>query len=259
MSNSVDPAWLFGLDTALFNGFGQRMDVGGVPRWSNPDFPTLRDGNHAAVPADAGLIPDQLVQIFDAQEQDGATQKCVDIYGGTDSRDEVVLQMGLQRQNEAPIHVFHFNRDRTPAPLPNVATMERAAPPVWEIQPREWVDAVSQVHGGSLKGWERDVVMAEAALEIASFYAIRIGDNAVAAIARYDFGGASQVSSLYTDTAFRKTGFGQACLARAIHASPHRVIFGLIAGNNSAMLRIAERSGGDLVLKDPRRRYVGTW
>lgn len=222
-------------------------------------MPTLREGNHASVPPGAGLIPSQLVQVFDAQKQDGAQQKCIDIYGGLDDRDEIVLQMGLDRQNDAPIHVFHFNRDRTPAPLPNVASIERAAPPVLAIEPRHWVDAVEQVRSGKQPGWERDAVMAEAALEVASFYGIRLGDNAVAAIARYDFGGASQITSLYTDKAFRKTGFGQACLARAIHASPHRVIFGLIAGNNSAMLRIAERAGGDLVLKDPRRRYVGAW
>ncbi len=234
------------------------MDAGDLPRWSNPNVPASRDSNHAAVPPDAGLIPGQLVQVFDAQKQDGILTRCVDIYGRQDDRDALVLNMGLERQNDAPIHVFLFNRDLTPAPLPIGATIERAAPPVREIEPREWVDSVEQVRG-ELTGWRRDEVMAEASLEIASFYGIRIGDNTVAAIARYDYGGASQVTSLYTDKAFRKTGFGQACLRRAIYASPLRLICGMIAGNNNGMLRMAQRTGGDLVLKDPRRRYVGAW
>lgn len=259
MSAAIDPTWLFQFDQSLFDDFGHRMDVAGLARWSNPDSPTLRDGNHAAVGPDDGLIPDQLIQVFDAQSQDGAGRKCVDIYGGPDDRDRVALEMGLVRQNEAPIHVFFFHRERTPAPLPAVSTIERAAPPVWELEPAAWVDAVGQVQGVKLDSWRREFVMAEAAMGAATFYGIRIGDSVVAAIARYDCPNGSQVSSLYTDAAFRKTGFGQACLQRAIHGSPNRTICGLIAGNNSAMLAVARRAGGELVLKDPRRRYVGTW
>ena len=259
MSAPLAPSWLFDFDQRLFSEFGQRMDVAGLARWSNPDFPMLRDGNHAAVGPDDGLIPDQLVQIFDVQQQDGIGRKCIDIYGPPDDRDRLALEMGLTRQNEAPIHVVLFHRDRTPAPLPAVSTLERAAPPVWELERRDWLDAIKQVHTSELRPWERDIVMAEAAMECASFYGIRIGETVVAAIARYDFPGASQVASLYTDTAFRQTGFGVACLARAIHATPTRAAYGLIAGNNRAMLAVAGRAGGDLVLKDPRRRYVGTW
>ena len=259
MSAALAPSWLFEFDQHLFSQFGQRMDVAGLARWSNPDFPTLRDGNHAAIGPDDGLIPDQLVQVFDAQKQDGAGRKCVDVYGGPDDRDRVAVEMGLVRQNDAPIHVLLFHRERTPAPLPAVSTIERAAPPVWELEPREWVDAIEQVHSNALRSWERDMVMAEAAMDCATFYGIRIGETVVAAIARYDLPGASQVASLYTDTAFRKTGFGQACLARAIHGAPTRGVYGLIAGNNKAMLALAARTGGDLVLKDPRRRYVGEW
>jgi GNAT superfamily N-acetyltransferase len=259
MSATLAPSWLFEFDQRLFDGFGQRMDVAGLRRWSNPEFPTLRDGNHAAVGPDDGLIPDQLVQIFDAQCQDGAGRKCIDIYGLPDDRDRLALEMGMERQNEAPIHVFLFHPERTPAPLPAVTTLERAAPPVWELDRKDWVDTVELVHKRELLSWERDIVMAEAVMECASFYSIRIGETAVAAVARYDFPGASQVASLYTETAFRKTGFGQACLARAIHATPTRAACGLIAGNNEAMLAVAARAGGDLVLKDPRRRYVGTW
>lgn len=259
MSTALDPSWLYESDQRLFGEFGHRMDAAGLARWSNPDVPTLRDGNHAAIGPNDGLIPDQLVQIFDAQLQDGAGRKCVDIYGAHDDRDRVALEMGLTRQNEAPIHVFRFHRERTPAPLPAVSTLERAAPPVWEIPRGEWVDAIRQVKGGELDSWRRDFVMAEAAMEAVSFYGIRIGDSVVAAVARYDLPHGSRVASLYTDAAFRKTGFGQACLTRAIHSAPSRETYGLIAGNNAAMLAVARRTGGELVLKDPRRRYVGTW
>lgn len=256
---AFDAHWLFEFDSHLFDAFGQRMDVADLPRWSNPDMPRLRDGNHAVVPADAGLIPDQLVQVFDAQRRDGATRRCVDVYGAEDERDALCMELGLHRQRGASATILMFDREGTPEPLPPASERDRTAPPVVELDRREWVDTVSVLYGDGMAGWVGDRAMAEATIPEASFFAIRIGDNPVACAARYDWPGRSQIASLYTDIDFRKTGFGRAALEKALHHAPRRRVFGVVDGDNLPMLKMARRASVDVVLADARRRYVGKW
>lgn len=254
----LDAHWLFEFDTHLFDAFGQRMDTAGLPRWSNPDAGRLRDGNHAAVRAGDGLIPDQLVQVFDAQRRDGANRRCVDVYGPQDERDALCTELGLYRQPEAGAQLLMFQREGT-APHPASSTDARPAPPVTEIERREWVDTIATLRGDAFAAWARDHAMIEAAVEEAHFYAIRIGDNPVTCIARFDWPDRSQIASLYTDPDFRKTGFGRAALNHAIHAAPSRRVYGVVDGDNLPMLKLARRSSVDVVLTDARRRYVGKW
>lgn len=255
----VDARWLFEFESRLFDALGQRLDVAGLCRWSNPDTPRLRDANHAAVRADDGLIPDQLVQVFDAQQRDGARRRCVDVYGARDERDALCLEMGLAQQPAAPAMVLLFDRQHTPPVPPPKPGDKRTAPPLVRVDPRDWVDAVTRVHGGSLAPWQREHAMAEATIPEACFYAIRIGDACVTAVARYDWAGASQIASMYTDPAFRKTGFGRAALATALHGAPNDIVFGIVDGDNRPMLTVARRASVEVGLTDARRRYVGEW
>lgn len=255
MPQSVDSRWLFELESHRFDALGHRIDTAGLPRWSNPDTPNVRDGNHASVREGEGLIPDQLVQVFDAQARDGAP-RCVDIYGAPDARDALCTEMGLIRTRTAGLTLVAFRRSHATQPLPAAATDDRPAPPVTALHAREWIDAVTQVRRRDLVPYERDRVMGEAAIPSANFYAIRIGDSTAACIARYDWETASQIASIYVDPAFRKTGFATACINRAIHDSPHDVSFGLIAEDNAGMLRVAARAGAASAATDIRRRYI---
>ncbi len=255
MPQSVDSRWLFELESNHFDTLGQRMDVAGLRRWSNPSSPQLRDGNHAAVGPDDGLIPDQLIQLFDAQDQDG-TPRCVDVYGPSDDRDALCLQLGLQRSRSSALELVIFRRSRAKAPIPATDPQDRPAPPLVVVDPRQWVDTVTQVVGGPLPSWRREAVMAEAAIAQATFYGIVIGETAVACLARFDWKDASQITSVAVDGAFRKTGFAGAALSRAIHDAPHDRVFGLIAADNKAMLRVSMRAGAEPVSRDVRRRYI---
>lgn len=257
MAPTVNSRWFFDLESRLFDELGQRLDVGGVRRWSNPDAPDLREGNHAALEEGEGLIPDQLVQVFDAQQQDGAVERCVDLYGPPDSRDALCLQMGLHRSRDAAIHVVAFEPEVV-RPAAH-ASDNRPAPPVVALDPREWVDAVTEVRGGDIAAWQRTALMAEAALPMASFFSIRIGEAFVACLARYDFGDAAQIASIAVDSAFRKTGFATAILKHALREANHDRLFGVIAENNRGMLRVASRAGAEIAMQDARRRYVGPW
>ncbi|MCB9506995.1 MAG: hypothetical protein H6698_06395 [Myxococcales bacterium] len=259
MPGSTDADWLLHFEALAFAAFGQRMDVGGLPRWSNPETPGLRDGNHAAVPSASGLIPDQLVQVFDAQRRDGATCACIDVYGEVDDRDELCGSMGLRRESDADLAMVRYSRETTPAPLPVVSHIDRPAPPVIDIPAAEWVDAVADTRGGDLAGPDLDAARAQACMETARFYAIRIATRTVACVARYDWSGASQLAAHYVSPELRKSGFGMAVVQRATFGALNRVVFAVFPIDNAALMRVVRRGGGEVIDPNVRRRYIADW
>lgn len=258
MPDTLDAAWLFDHDAAFYDAWGQRMDVAGLARWSAPELPHLRSANHAAVAPGAVLIPDQLVQVFDRQQREGARRKCVDVYGDIDARDELLVEWGLKRESTGAKLVIAWRREDTA--LPNFAQVgDRPVPEVVTIPREQWYDAVTAIRRADIEDWEHDVVRYQASIECAAFYGIRIGDTAEACVARYDLPHASRVDSLFVDPDFRRTGFGRATLARAIREAPVDRIYGTFDAINLAMARVGERLGGAIRLRDVVRRYVGKW
>lgn len=258
MTARIDAAWLSDRDRRLFDCFGHRMDVAGLVRWSNPDIARLRDGNHAAVAPDEALIPDQLLQLFDAQRADGARRRCVDIYGEVGDADNLCEEMGLARETDARLFLVTIDREGAARPRPDDGA-GRNSPRVEPIAARDWVASVTAARQGEVAPWEREVLMTEAVIPEARFYGIRIGDTPVTCVARYDWGDGSQITSLFTDPDFRKTGFGRACLSRAVFESPSPIVYGTIASDNVDMLAVNSRLGGEVHVRDVRRRYVARW
>ncbi len=258
MPDTLDAAWLFEHDAAYYDAWGHRMDVAGLTRWSAPELSRLRSANHAAAAPGTVLIPDQLIQLFDQQQREGARRKCIDIYGDVDARDALVGEWGLKRESTGKTVVIVWRREETA--LPNFAQVgDRPVPQVIELDRRDWYDAVSAVRRADLKDWQRPVLQHQASIESAHFYAIRIGDSVVSTVARYDLPNASRVNSLFVDPDFRRTGFGRAVLARAIREAPVDRIYATFDDLNIAMARVGERIGGAILLRDVVRRYVGKW
>ncbi|MFT4704245.1 MAG: GNAT superfamily N-acetyltransferase [Bradymonadia bacterium] len=254
----VHPGWLFQHDCAFYDAWGQRMDTAELPRWSAPALAKLRAANHAAAGPDSPLIPDQLLQVFDAQHADGARRKCIDLYGDLNDRDRMLGKFGLKREIEHDILVMIWSRSKTRLPA-FPAQGDRPAPPVVEIEREDWYDSVIQTRKDGVRDWEHDVIRHQASIEPARFYGIRIGDVAVACGARYDLNSASRVDSLHVDEDFRGTGFGRAVLARAIREASAERIYGTFDEANFAIAAIGERLGGAVALRDVYRRYVGKW
>ena len=94
-SQSFDARWFFEQELALAGVFGQRFDVAGIARVSAPDVPAMAAGNRALVGPGDGLIPDVLVQVFDAQRRDGAVPR-VEVYGERDQRDALCAELGMR-------------------------------------------------------------------------------------------------------------------------------------------------------------------
>lgn len=258
MSPTFDHDWMFRTDARLFDAYGRRIDVAGLPRWSQPEYPTLRHGNHAAVRAGEALIPDQLVQVFDAQRRDGAAVRCIDVYGERDERDALCEQFGLRPSEQSELHVVTIDRDAAPAGVTDDIG-DRTAPLPIEVPAREWVDVVTSITHGALPDWAMEVTRAQAVVPNVHFYAIRIGDAAIACVARFDWDDVSQIASLYTDTDFRNTGFARVVLMAAIHRAPNRTVIANYHVRNRIAGVIVKRIGARTVLRDPRRRYIGDW
>lgn len=258
MPDTIDAAWLFEHDASFYDAWGQRMDTAGLVRWSAPELPHLRSANHAAVGPDDVVIPDQLVQVFDRQQREGARRKCVDLYGAVDDRDALLDQLGLQRESSGRTVVIAWRREDTA--LPSFAQVgDRPVPEVDHLAADAWYDAVTAIRRDSIEDWEHDVIRYQASIDVARFYGIRIADSAVACVARYDLSHGSRVDSLFVDPDFRRTGFGRATLAAAIREAPEDRIYGTFDDKNLAMARVGERLGGAIRLRDVVRRYVGKW
>lgn len=258
-ANAFDAAWLYAHDATFYDAWGPRMDVAGLARWSAPELARLRDANHAAIAPGEGLIPDQLVQLFDAQKRDGARRKCVDLYGEEDERDALLRQMGLRRESDESATVM-IAWEKARAVWPRFPTRgDRAAPEVQEIRDRDWFDAVSGVRRGALEPWEGDVIRHQATIACARFYGMRIGETYVSCIARYDLPEASRFDSLFVDPDFRRTGFGRSTLAMTLSSAPTDVVYALFDERNVGMATVGEQLGGALVQRDVVRRYVGKW
>lgn len=254
-----DAAWLYKQSAAYFDTWARRMDVAELPRWSAPALAHLRDANHAAVRDGAGLIPDQLVQLFDAQRRDGARRKCVDIYGAVDDRDRLVRELGLRREEDDSVTALLAWPNARDARLPRRIDGDRAHPTVEPIRDRDWYEAVQRTRRGALEAWEADVVRHQATIPCATFFGVRLGDHHVSCVARYDAPGATRIDSLFVDPDFRGTGFGKATLAAALRSAPGGVAYALFDERNVAMAAVGAALGGEVVQRDLVRRYVGKW
>lgn len=250
-SPRFDALWLYSRDQRLRDDLGQRFDVAGVARWSNPDVPELLDGNVATVGPDDPLIPDQLIQVFDRQSDEGV-RRCVELYGPRDGRDALCEKYGLVLDDVSP-RVLYVWTSRPAATGPK--DDNRAAPPVELIDRREWVQAVTRLEGPNPRLRAR--AMAEAVSSRTAFYGVRIGDSVVAAAARFDDGdGAARLISAFTDPDFRRTGFAGACAARALADAPVSIGYMVAAESNPAVAALARRFGAEVAAVDLARRWV---
>jgi len=250
-SHTFDAAWLHRRDQRLRDDFGQRFDVAGIARWSNPDAPDLLDGNTAVVGPGEGLIPDQLIQVFDRQADEGV-RRCIELYGPKDARDTLCEKYGLVLDAPSPRVLYVW----TSRPAPPPATGDnRATPPVEPINRRDWVRVVTRLEGDAPRLRAR--AMAEAVSSRTAFYGIRIGESVVAAAARFDDGdGAARLMSAWTDPDFRRTGFAGACARRALAEAPVSRGYMVAPESNTAIAALARRFGAEVAAVDLARRWV---
>lgn len=248
----IDAAWLYAQDLRFYNLFGQRFDVPGAARWSNPAAAEMRDGNHAAFAPGSTPIPEQFVRILDAQRSDGASP-CVDVYGAPGVADELCLQYGLTKLEPPALDLWVVVRDH--ARCISIARAE-TAPPVVEIAPDDWVAATATLEGFLARSSRYEIAMAEAAARDVKFYGIAIGHRWVAAVARHDEGELSRITSLRVDRDFRRTGLARAVLVRAAGDAPHEAAFFEVAGGDESLRRLSLSIGADCAVRNAHRRHV---
>lgn len=248
----IDAAWLYAQDLRFYNLFGQRFDVPGAARWSNPAVPDLRDGNHAAFAPGSVPIPEQFVRILDAQRGDGAAP-CVDVYGTPGVADELCLQYGLTRLEPPALDLWVAERDHARRV---VAARAESAAPVVEIAPEDWVAATATLEGFVARSARYEFAMAQAAANDVKFFGIAIGERWVAAVARHDGGELSRITSLRVDRDFRRTGLARAVLLRAIGDAPAEASFYELPGGDDSLRRLSLSIGAKCVAVNAHRRRI---
>jgi GNAT superfamily N-acetyltransferase len=249
-----DAEWLFEQNLTYLQAFGDRDDLPGLIRWRNADEPLLRDGNHAMVPPQGGLIPGLIDQHVDRARRDGAVP-CIDIYGAADERDDLCRSWGLRQEPAEPLDLVAWKTTRTLRKA-TPASAKRPAPPAQRIPRREWVDAVVSLRSREGKPWLAAFAMRQALMENATFYGLRVGEPWVAIVARYDFGATTQFAGLYVDPAFRRTGFAPALVLEACATATSEDCFVLAHAGNSGLERLLRSFGLEPSARDVRRRYV---
>jgi GNAT superfamily N-acetyltransferase len=249
---TCDAAWLFAHDRTYFDEFGQRFDVAGAVRWSNPAYPGLRDGNHAAFGPAEAAIPEQIERIIDAQRQDGAVP-CIDTYGERGSADALCAEYGFRRETPVPVQLWVVER----AWVRQAAeTMRADSAPVEAIPAESWAEVCCGLHLARAPSPAWDAALIAAAARNATFHGIRIGDRWVACIATWDEGDAVRVNALRVDPEFQRTGFARAMAVHALAAAGPGVGFFLAAADNPALAAVAATTGARVCCTDVRRRYI---
>lgn len=248
--SSFDARWFFEQELALAGVFGQRFDVAGVARVSAPDAPKMAAGNRALVGPDDGLIPDVLVQVFDAQRRDGVTPR-VEVYGARDERDDLCAEMGMV---ELPGETAAVRATST-VPPPHVGD-ERTAPDVVPVVPEAWVEACEAMHHGQLSPGERARLMCEALHPRTGAWGIRVGAAWVAAVARVELGEVARFSSVYCDADFRRTGFARACVRHALRATTAEIALAVMERDAADVIGLVRSFAPDVSFAAPRRRWV---
>ena len=249
-SQPFDARWFFEQELALAGVFGQRFDVAGIARVSAPDVPAMAAGNRALVGPGDGLIPDVLVQVFDAQRRDGAVPR-VEVYGERDERDALCAELGMRELPGESIAV----RSSASVP-PRVEADERTAPEVVAVPPEAWLEACEMMYHGDLPEGERARLMREALDRRTAMYGIRVGEAWVAAVARVDLPAVARFSSVYCDADFRRTGFARACVREGLRQTSRAHALAVMERDAADLIGLVRSFAPEQTMAAPRRRWV---